>query len=572
MDLFGPFLVNGPAISTGLKPQAGDKLSVLTTGELSALVPGSPAPDSVTADGLSIAPGVPDPAPAGWSDPGLTKLSLVGHLDGQSVQLGNSLTVLPKPGQALPVGAELTLDVNAPASTDYSVEGDDGWSVYIVRAGAGEAAPKLRDWVFFEDLTPVAGDVGGIAAAVLGSLIHVFWTNEGTPYGLLNHLTIDIDGVIGPTTIVDQYAVGFSAVSAAVHKGGVHAFYCANRKADFPEGGLLGVLRRAVITPPAGGFELSDIDGDGKSSGGAIKGVVGIESSAASTGDELHVLYRATRDRNVPGDPGDGLGAFVEDLRHASVSMTGPEVAGAPYIWISETIDGAGGIEGKVAGDTGESIAATIDQAAQVHVFYSLGGITGRKTGGFDLRHAELDYVGSAGQKWKVETLDGAGRTFADASGQRRGKIGLGTACVRRNGELNVFCDDVSHANLRWGVKRPTEAWAFETIDGMSASLGGGARRYGSTKDKIRDARKAAVKVGDQVSVFYEDRDANVLRHAYKRPGLPWMLEVVDGDTTLGGRVQSAVSKPAAVVRGGFLNLFYFDAGRQLLRHAVMSQ
>jgi hypothetical protein len=63
-----------------------------------------------------------------------------------------------------------------------------------------------------------------------------------------------------------------------------------------------------------------------------------------------------------------------------------------------------------------------------------------------------------------------------------------------------------------------------------------------------------------------------VLRHAYKRPGLPWMMEVVDGDTTLGGRVQSAVGKPAAVVRGGFLNLIYFDAGRQLLRHAVLSQ
>ena len=571
MDLFGPFLVNGRAISTGLQPQAGDKLSVLTTGELTALVPGSPAPDSVTADGLSTAPGAPDPAPAGWLDPGLTKLSLVGHLDGQSVQLGNSLTVLPKPGQALPVGAELKLDVNAPALTDY--EGDDGWSVYIVRTGAGEAVPTLRDWVFFEDLTPVTGNVGGIAAAVLGSLIHVFWTTEGTPYGLLNHLTIDSAGVISPTTIVDQYAVGFSAVSAAVHKGGVYAFYCANRKASFPEGGLLGVLRRAVIIPPAGVFELFDIDGDGVSSGGAIKGVVGIESSAVSTGDDLHVLYLATRDRNVPGDPGDGLGASVEDLLHASVHMPGPEVAGAPYIWLSETIDGAGGVEGKVAGDTGTSIAAMIDQAAQVHVFYSLGGITGRTTGGFDLRHAELDYVGGATEKWRRETLDGAGSTFANAKGQKKGRVGLGTAGVRRNGELNVFYNDDDNANLRWGVKPQGFPWAFETIDGRARSLGGrGPRRYGSTKDRIRAGRKAAVKVGDQVSVFYEDRDLNVLRHAYKRPGLPWMMEVVDGDTTLGGRVQSAVGKPAAVVRGGFLNLIYFDAGRQLLRHAVLSQ
>jgi hypothetical protein len=402
--------------------------------------------------------------------------------------------VLPKPGQALPVGAELKLDVNAPALTDY--EGDDGWSVYIVRTGAGEAVPTLRDWVFFEDLTPVTGDVGGIAAAVLGSLIHVFWTTEGTPYGLLNHLTIDSAGVISPTTIVDQYAVGFSAVSAAVHKGGVNAFYCANRKASFPEGGTLGVLRRAVITPPAGVFELFDIDGDGVSSGGAVKGVVGIESSAVSTGDELHVLYLATRDRNVPGDPGDGLGASIEDLRHASVNMPGPEVAGAPYIWLSETIDGAGGVEGKVPGDTGTSIAAMIDQAAQVHVFYSLGRITGT-TGGFDLRHAELDYVGGATEKWRRETLVGAGSTFANAKGQKKGRVGLGTAGVRRNGELNVFYNDDDFANLRWG--------------GQASRLSMG----------LRDHRRQGAAGGDPVEVL---RGA---LHATKANGQPdWQIRV----------------------------------------------
>ena len=63
-----------------------------------------------------------------------------------------------------------------------------------------------------------------------------------------------------------------------------------------------------------------------------------------------------------------------------------------------------------------------------------------------------------------------------------------------------------------------------------------------------------------------------MLRHAYKRPGLPWMMEVVDGDTTVGGRVRSTVANPAAVVRDGFLNLIYFDRGRQRLRHAVLSQ
>ena len=168
--------------------------------------------------------------------------------------------------------------------------------------------------------------------------------------------------VSAPTT-VDAQAVDFSDVSAVVHKGAVNVFYCANRKPAFPEGGTLGVLRRAVLNP-AGAFDLSDIDGDGVSSQGAIKGVVALESSAVSAGNDLHVLYVANRDRNVAGDP-DGLGAVVENLRHARVTTTGPEVAGAPYIWFADTIDGMGGGGGKVPGDTGLSISAMLDVAGQ---------------------------------------------------------------------------------------------------------------------------------------------------------------------------------------------------------------
>jgi hypothetical protein len=111
-----------------------------------------------------------------------------------------------------PVGGELSLDVNAPPSTQYE---EDGWSVYIVRWTDGEQIARLRDWVFFEDLTPT--DVsGGIAAAVVGNVIHVFWIGAG-----LNHLTIDPSGVIGPTSTIDPRAVDFSQVSAVVHRGTV---------------------------------------------------------------------------------------------------------------------------------------------------------------------------------------------------------------------------------------------------------------------------------------------------------------------------------------------------------------
>ena len=96
----------------------------------------------------------------------------MGHVNGQSIQLGDGLTALPTAGQSVPLGGELMLDVNAPPATDY----DDGWSVYIVRSAVGEQMPPLRDWVSFTDLTTGPTDVsGGLAATVVGSVIHVFW-------------------------------------------------------------------------------------------------------------------------------------------------------------------------------------------------------------------------------------------------------------------------------------------------------------------------------------------------------------------------------------------------------------
>ena len=124
--------------------------------------------------------------------------------------------------------------------------------------------------------------------------------------------------------------------------------------------------------------------------------------------------------------------------------------------------------------------------------------------------------------------------------------------------------------NLRHGVKPQVSGWSFETLDGASYYNPGA--RYGPTNFHVRRAPKAMVSLGDQVSIFYEDDDDHVLRHAFKRTGLPWMFESVDGDVAYGGRVRSAVQTPVAVVRDGFVNLIYYDAGRSRLRHAVLSQ
>ena len=402
--------------------------------------------------------------------------------------------------------------------------------------------PPLRDWMSFTDLTTGPTDVsGGLAATLLGNVIHVFWINAGPTYGQLNHLTIDSNGVASAPTTVDAQAVDFCDVSVAVHKGAVNVFYSANRKPAFPEGGTLGVLRRASSTRRERSTSVTSMVT------GSVHKVPSRVSSRwrAAPCPQATTCMCSTWPTEIATCQAIRT-AWVRSSKTCAtrrVTTTGPEVAGAPYIWFADTIDGMGGGGGKVPGDTGLSISAMLDVAGQAHVFYSLGRITGRPTGGFDLRHAEFNFVPPATQRWKLETLDGAGRTFADASGQARGRVGLGTACVLRDGELNVFYNDIDNANLRWGVKRQTFPWSFHTIDGQSDSLAGhGPRRYGRTADRISVGAKSAVRLGDQISVFYEDTDANVLRHAYKRPALPWMMEVVDGDTTVGGRVQTAVA------------------------------
>jgi hypothetical protein len=556
MDLAGPFLVAGRAVPTGLTMRAGDRLAVLASGLLGTKVPGNPVVSFVDADGLA---GV---APAGWPAPGLRQLSLVALAGGQAFPLGKGFTRVI----GAPAGAAISLDANAPPLTEFTP--DTGWSVYVVRAAAGETLPAFPDWSMFEDLTSTDTRIdGGIAAALLDDVIHVLWV-EATGGGddALRHLTIAQDGsVAGPTTLATAVAE-ISQVSAVVHRGALSVFFCQGRRPGLFQGGVLGVLLRGSLNA-AGTLDLNDVDGSG---GNGIRGVVGINNTALVTGGELHVLYQAFRDRNVQGDPGDGLGAPIDDLRWASTTL-GPEVPGAPVVWTPRTIDGAGGAPGQVSGFVGSSIAALADAASQPHVFYALMSLDGRGQV-FDLRHAELDWTGADTRRWRWETIDGAGRTLPDATGQIRGRVGPGAGCAFHDGAMHVFYNEITNANLRWGTKAQGQPWRFATIDGMSTGAAGGALRYGPSPNRMRNSPKAVLRFGDQLDVFYDDQGGARVRHAWLRPGLPWMFEVVDGDLAYDGRVRSMQRRPAAVVRGNELHLFYADEVRQRLRHAVLSR
>jgi hypothetical protein len=463
--------------------------------------------------------------------------------------------------------------VNAPPGTEFAP--GTGFSVYVVKVPGGQTPPQLRNWVSFRDLTAAPTSIhGGIAAAVLGNVIHVFYPQDDDVGPKLKHLTIATDGTIGPTDEVDSeplvppdatwYGTYLTKISALVHQGTMNVFYCVQRQS------ALGVLRRAELNS-AGTWDANDVDGDERAGTiGQIYGVVGPYNSAASVGNTLHVLSYAPMKTRVSGGtviPPEFetlvSNSRLDDLRHARFDVGMP--------WSSTTIDGAGGTAGRVAGETGEGVSVMLDAASQVHAFYYLRE---RADGsyGLDLQHAELAWTGANTQTWRFETIDGAGRTFANATGQVPWSVGRGTGCVLHKGELHVAYNDNTNRNLRHGMKPQGSGWSFETLDGDTHTYIRDAR-YGASRRHVRPAPKAMVSLGDQVSIFYEYEGANqnVLRHAFKRTGLPWMFETVDGDVAYGGRVRSTVQTPVAVVRDGFVNLIYYDAARSRLRHAILS-
>jgi hypothetical protein len=564
MELSGPFFIRGRATRTGFDLAPGDRLIVLASGVLKARLPGQ-AVQEVTADGIPI-----PAADSNWPAPGLETLSLITRVGDERSAMRAGIKIVA-PVLTAPLSSDvITLDVNAPPGTEFAP--GTGFSVYVVKVPAGQTPPRLRNWVSFRDLTAAPTSIqGGIAAALLGDVIHVFYPQDDAIGPKLKHLTIDADGTIGPTDDVDSellvppdnwFGTYFTKISALVHRGTVNVFYCVQRS------GALGVLRRAELNS-AGAWGANDVDGDERAGTiGQIYAVVGPYNGAVSVGNTLHVLSHAPMDTYV-SPPGEGFFTILSNspldvLRHARFDVGSP--------WRASTIDGTGGPAGRVAGETGEGVSVMLDTASQVHAFYYLGDLADGSDA-LDLRHAELAWTGGNNQTWRFETLDGAGRTFANATGQVRWSVGRGIGCMLHKGELHVAYNDNLNRNLRHGVKPQGSGWSFETLDGNTHTYIPDAR-YGPSRRRVRPAPKAMVSVGDQISIFYEYEGANqnVLRHAFKRTGLPWMFETVDGDVAYGGRVRSTVQTPAAVVRDGFVNLIYYDAGRSRLRHAVLSQ
>jgi hypothetical protein len=283
---------------------------------------------------------------------------------------------------------------------------------------------------------------------------------------------------------------------------------------------LLPQLRRDVAGDVMGGlagatWRAETLDGQGGPQG-RIDAPVGSDGAVVNFTGRPHAFYYDLQSGN---------------LRHAWWSGT---------TWGFETLDGAGGSDGRVNADVGQFASAAII-GGRPHVFYY-------DASGGNLRHAY--YTGTA---WGFETLDGAG----GSAGRINSAVGQFSSVVDYTGKPHVFYLDEASGDLRHAWWSGT-AWGFETLDGA-----------GGTNGRINRALGADTSVtlyGGHPHVFYRDSDGGDLRHAYYT-GTTWGFETLDGAGGGGGRVDGDVGRQTAVALfGGRPHVWHSDVGTGALR------
>ena len=231
-------------------------------------------------------------------------------------------------------------------------------------------------------------------------------------------------------------------------------------------------------------WAFATIDGAGGTNG-RVSADAGSDVAAAAYGGALHVVYR------------DDTGG---NLRHGSFDGTS---------WAFETLDGAGGTNGRLNADVGTSISVRAFGAA-LYVFYVDRTHT-------NVRRARL----AAG--WTFATIDGAGGT----GGRIAGDVGYDTATAVFDGTLHVFyffqdpyCDpDFGcrlFGTLRQASLTPT-GWTAHDVWEINCCF--------------EDLGLAVAKVGDSsVWVFYQNFGAHStnLRHVHWN-GASWVQETENG-------------------------------------------
>ncbi len=536
-SIHGPFKVSKRRVNTRIPVLAGDRIRTLSTGllDLGGAVLGF-GQVILDADGDSA------PVPPGYPAPSLRKNSLICGVGTTWHQGGVNATF-----DAAESGA-LVLFVNDGNPQDNSRE----WTVVVYHTPAAEPAPVGGKWT----LATVDG-VGGawgahvgasIAALRNGSDEQVFYADFGGHIweaidGRLRHLTLEkpnnitienLDGSGGPGGRT-SHVVALRRNTALKMSGTVHVFYHDE---------IAGTLRHAS-RQGTGAWMFEVVDGAGGANG-QISGIVGRASAPvvrpAQSGAELHVFYWLT---SIPG----AAPPMENKLQHARLTTSGWEVEtldgiggadgrteapvgrnemaiadsdGSLYVfysqsalnadgdvvgtnlrlaklpagavaWQFETLDGAGGGNGRISAIVGDWPTAALYRN-ELHVFYF-------DSTNQNVRHAVLD---AARTNWRFEGLDGLGD---GPNGRTSALVGVGQmSAVAWQDQLSLCYYDWDHGNLRHAWTKGGN-WQFQTLDGDGG-------QDGRINEDVGSNVSAFVSADSKLVVYYSDDSNDDLRRA----------------------------------------------------------
>ena len=344
-----------------------------------------------------------------------------------------------------------------------------------------------RPHVFYYDVTDEA-------------LRHAYWNGQFWAFQTL-------DGVGGSNGRTTRDVGRFT--SAVIYNGRPHVFYSDVGALD---------LRHGYYNGSAWVFEKLDGHRDGRN--GELLGNVGDNGTSVLHNGRPHVFYRD----NTNGDLRHG---YYNDLQ-----------------WVFETLDGAGGSNGRTAHNVGFA-STVVMYNGRPHVFYL-------DNTSFDLRHGYW-----SGTTWAFEILDGHQN---GPNGRVNESTGYDNAAVLYGDRPHVFyrtnSSDLRHAYFTGS------AWGFETLDGNGGPHGRTTAATGLDN--------AAVVSGGRLRVFSHDLTNGDLRHAYYT-GSAWGFETLDGTSNgPNGRIDGNTGRYNAVVVDGTRTrvVSYEQTGGGNLRHA----
>ncbi len=281
-----------------------------------------------------------------------------------------------------------------------------------------------------------------------------------------------------------------------------------------------GYLRHAHATTTGWNFEV--LDGAGGASG-RLSGPLGSAPTTLVVGGVLHVTYYD----NSRGD-----------LRHAW-SSDGTS-------WSFETLDGAGGTDGRYNANVGQSSTMVVGADGVLRVFYH------------DVTNGNLRHGWKDGSGWHFQNLDGDAGSIAGLNAS----LGGDPAATVYGSNIQLFYRDATNGNLRHAWFNGT-TWYFENLDGDAGSVGHLNADLGSNP--------TTVVFGSTLQVLYYDVTNGNLRHAWS-DATGWHFENLDGDAgSISGYNASVGLTPTATVLNGYLQLFYYDQTGGNLRHAWIS-